>query len=87
MRGRLLTQIFGWIGCCALAGLVCAGGSQITPTTRPILQHVPDEPSQARAEKMVREVYAKELASRDANERRGGHVADVVRVARRLRHA
>src|SRR5687768_3612025 len=65
MRGRLLTQIIGFTVTCALAGFLSAA-----PATRPALQHVPDEPSQARAERMVREVYAKELASKDLFERR-----------------
>ena len=69
MRGRLLTQITGWIVSCALASAFAASPTT-HPTTKPVLQHVPDEPSQARAQKMVREVYAKELASNDPEERR-----------------
>ena len=69
MRGRLLTQITAWLVGCALVGIVLAAPST-NPTTKPALQHVPDEPSQARAQKMVREVYSRELASTDLEERR-----------------
>jgi hypothetical protein len=70
MRGRLLTQIMACVAICALVSAICAAAGNSIPTTRPVLQHVPDEPSQARAERMVREVYARELASRDAEQRR-----------------
>ena len=72
MRGhwRLLTQVLGWVSFCALSGAAWGAATPVAPATRPALQHVPDEPAQARAEKMVREVYAKELASHDLNERR-----------------
>jgi hypothetical protein len=66
MRGRLLTQIIGLIVDCAIPTILWGAA----PTTRPVLQHVPDEPSQARAERMIREVYSKELAARDLGERR-----------------
>jgi len=70
MRGRLLTQIVGCIASCALSGALWAGAGDSAAATGPILQHVPDEPSQARAQRLVREVYAKELASKDVGERR-----------------
>lgn len=70
MRGRLLTQIIGLLAGCASYNSVWAGAGSALPATRPILQHVPDEPSQARAERMVREVYRSQLTSKDPTERR-----------------
>src|SRR6267142_346497 len=70
MRGRLLTQIVGCIASCALSGALWAGVEGSGVATGAILQHVPDEPSQARAQRLIREVYAKELASKDIGERR-----------------
>src|SRR5436190_670074 len=71
MRGRLLTQIFGYLVSCALLlSTSWAASVDSSPTTRAILQHVPDEPSQAKAERMVREVFGSQITSKDPSERR-----------------
>ncbi len=68
---RWLLMLLGfWIGSCALAAAVWGASDGAVAASRPVLQHVPDEPSQARAERMVREVYGKELGSREAGVRR-----------------
>ncbi|HEV8292712.1 MAG TPA: hypothetical protein VGP94_12350, partial [Tepidisphaeraceae bacterium] len=69
MRGRLWTQMGGRITSCAIFGL-CASAALALAATGPTLQHVPDEPSQAQAQRMVKEVFAKELASQDTDQRR-----------------
>ncbi|HEV8378887.1 MAG TPA: PA14 domain-containing protein [Tepidisphaeraceae bacterium] len=69
MRRRLLTQIGGLITICAIFGLFALAAMAL-PATRPTLQHVPDEPSQSRAQRMVREVFGRELASQDPEQRR-----------------
>src|SRR5438105_12303555 len=70
MRGWLLTQILGCIVSCALSSALLAASGGSSPSTRPILQHVPDEPAQARAARMVREVYVRELTSKNPMKRR-----------------
>src|SRR5438876_10969457 len=65
MRGQIFSRTLCRIGTCAGCALVSAtfafGFPTTQPTTQPLI-HVPDEPSQARAERMVREVFAKDYA-------------------------
>src|SRR5213078_2421332 len=65
MRGQGFLQLAYLAITCALCGHLIAA-DLVSPTTRPTtepLVHVPDDPSQARAEKMMREVFARELSS------------------------
>jgi hypothetical protein len=77
MSALNLTQLAFRFGTCALCGaIVLAATSAIhaaLPSTRPATQqilHVPDDPSQAKAERMVREVFAKEYAATELAARR-----------------
>ncbi len=63
-----LTQLAFRIGTCALCCALIAATSPASPATRPATQPIlpiPSEAAQAKAERMVREVYGKEMASRD----------------------
>src|SRR5687767_38462 len=75
MSGLNLTQRAFRFGTCALLCLLgpTSATAAALPATRPNTQsllHVPDDPSQAKAERMVREVYAKEYATSDPAARR-----------------
>src|SRR5437773_12297824 len=65
MRGHDSSRTLYSMGSCALCALflVCPalGFAAATPTTQPLI-HVPDEPSQVKAERMVREVFARDYA-------------------------
>src|SRR5947208_2899208 len=66
MRGQKFSRMLCSVGTCALSALILTTSAFGLPSTRPTTQpviHVPDEPSQARAERMVREVFATDYAS------------------------
>ena len=71
MRGPNLSQILYRMvssPCVLVFTLLALGSPAANPTTQPLI-HVPDEPSQAKAQRMVREVFAKDYPAQTPPQR------------------